>query len=173
LKRKKSKWSAEFWLAFFALVVGVCTMMVYIYQATIMSKQLSASVRPFLIAIYSNQEDVVSWGEENKGVGPAFIKETRLWINGEMYAEEYHEAFLESLFNKKVQYNYANLNGRVISAGERIKLFEFEDSRDVTFIDSVFQANNIGIDVCYCSVQDECWSIQSNQAKDKDIKICK
>ncbi|MFN7705741.1 MAG: hypothetical protein ACOVOF_01770 [Chryseotalea sp.] len=90
-----------------------------------------------------------------------------------MYAEEYHKAFLESLFNKKVQYNYANLNGRVISAGERIKLFEFEDSRDVTFIDSVFQANNIGIDVCYCSVQDECWSIQSNQAKDKDIKICK
>ena len=53
-------------------------MMVYIYQATIMSKQLSASVRPFLIAIYSNQEDVVSWGVENKGVGPAFIKETRL-----------------------------------------------------------------------------------------------
>ena len=85
-------------------------MMVYIYQATIMSKQLSASVRPFLIAIYSNQEDVVSWGVENKGVGPAFIKETRLWINGEMYAEEYHKAFLESLFNKKVQYNYANLN---------------------------------------------------------------
>jgi len=78
LKRKKSKWSAEFWLAFFALVVGVCTMMVYIYQATIMSKQLSASVRPFPIAIYSNQEDVVSWGVENKGVGPAFIKETRL-----------------------------------------------------------------------------------------------
>jgi hypothetical protein len=53
-------------------------MMVYIYQATIMSKQLSASVRPFPIAIYSNQEDVVSWGVENKGVGPAFIKETRL-----------------------------------------------------------------------------------------------
>jgi hypothetical protein len=173
MKRKKSKWSAEFWLAFFALVVGICTMIVYIYQATIMSKQLSASVRPFLITIYSNQESSVSWGIENKGVGPAFIKQTRLWINGEMYDEENHEEFLENLFQKNIQYSYANLNGRVISAGERIKLFEFEDLRDLAFIDSVFQAQNIGIDVCYCSVQDECWSIQSKQATERNVNICK
>ena len=64
---KKSSLKPDLIIALMALVIGIGTMIVYVYQARIMSKQQHASVWPFLEVSISQGQLGTYVSVENKG----------------------------------------------------------------------------------------------------------
>lgn len=60
----------DFSVALLAVIIGLSTMFVYIYQARIMSRQVQATTWPFLETIVSEGTDGFYINVKNKGVGP-------------------------------------------------------------------------------------------------------
>lgn len=126
-----------------------------------MSKQLSTSVMPYLMIVFTQTENDIALGIENKGVGPAFIKKATLTMDGVVYDEADLEKFLTNLVGYIPSYTYRNLQGRAMSAGERLLYFHFDNEKQLERIDSAFQQHDVKVSMCYCSVHDACWTINS------------
>lgn len=158
----RSKWNTELVVAVSAVAIGVCTMLVYIYQARIMSKQMHAAVWPFIQTNLSETNTSIVLKVNNKGVGPAIVKKAFVIVNGERYADT--QANLDSvgykLTGKKGLLNgYTNIEGRVISANEEIRFIEISDSVSLRLFKQAMSQNSIRIEICYCSVYNDCWKV--------------
>ena len=81
--RKRPGWGPEWLIGLSAVLVSVATMAVYIYQAKIMQGQQLASVWPY-IEWYTtfSTDNGVYLSVVNKGVGPARVIETHLFLDG-------------------------------------------------------------------------------------------
>jgi hypothetical protein len=165
---KKRCFSADLIIALSAMIIGLCTMIVYIYQARIMSKQLSTSVRPYVMVVIVENQEEISIGIQNKGVGPAFIKTSRLVLNGQSFTEENQGVFLDSLVTFTPSYSYQNLQERVLSPGDEAKLFTFANPKEFAAISKALQSNEVSIELCYCSVHEQCWKVDNSGTKPCD-----
>lgn len=147
-------------VALLAVVIGVCTMFVYIYQARIMSKQTQAATWPYVEVIFSNSSQHFGINVTNKGVGPAIVKSARIRLDGVAYSDSRKN--LDSVAylltgSRRVLSGYTNVNNRVISPGEVISFIEVSDSASVMLLLQSLQKHSTQVEVCYCSVFDECW----------------
>lgn len=77
----------DFIVALLAVIIGLSTMVVYIYQARIMSRQVHATTWPYLEANFS--EGSAGWkvSVHNKGIGPAIVKSTYLILDQHKYID--------------------------------------------------------------------------------------
>jgi hypothetical protein len=150
----------EYLVAISAIFVSLATLAVYMYQARIMQSQLHTSVWPYVQWKYNNGNSEFILYVENKGIGPALIKDTRLTIDGNEMKNNGH--LFKTLMGSS-NFSYANsaVEGVVISPGERIELFHIFDSAYAKKFDSlIFQEriHKFKYTICYCSVYDDCWA---------------
>lgn len=162
----------DFIVALLAVIIGLCTMIVYIYQANIMSKQMHASVWPYLQPNFTDGKEGIFIKVNNKGVGPAIVKSAYVIADGERYADS--KKNLDSLAfkltgNRQLLNGYTNLKDRVISAGEVIDFIEITDSASVVlFKKALYNKHSISIEICYCSVYGDCWIVNGAQSQPCD-----
>jgi hypothetical protein len=151
----------EYIVSFSAIFISVATLFVYIYQARIMQKQQHTSVLPYVEWLYSNAENEFIITVENKGIGPAFVREVTMKLNGEEIGSN------SALFKKLLGYSsFSFINStverRVISPGEKIEMVHVYDSAQAHAIDSLLLWNNspnkFSLEICYCSVYNDCWT---------------
>jgi hypothetical protein len=160
--KKRNRWSPELVVAVLAVVIGVGTMFVYIYQARIMSKQIQAATWPYLEIVFSNTGSDFSITVKNKGAGPAIIKKAWVRVDDVPYPDTQKniDSVAYLLTGSRTLLNgYTNVNNRVMSSGEVINFIEINDS---TSVDLFFQAlgkHAVQLEICYCSVFDECWKV--------------
>jgi hypothetical protein len=110
-----------------AMVVGVSSLFIILYQTQLMREQQHASVMPYLmIAVVSNPNGTLLT-LRNAGIGPALIDDVRIRRKGEEFAgdpfdflSEERPAALPGLGVDKIQ------PGRLIPAGESIRMLEIE-----------------------------------------------
>jgi hypothetical protein len=158
----------DFIVAMLAVIIGLCTMFVYIYQAKIMSQQMHASVWPYLQTNFTDGQRGIFITINNKGVGPAIVKSAYVIADNERYADS--KKNLDSLAykltgNKQLLNGYTNLKDRVISAGEAIDFIEVTDSASVIlFKKALYNKHSISIEICYCSVYGDCWTLKGAQS---------
>ena len=169
-KPKEFRVQTELIVASSAIFVSLATLFVYVYQAKIMQSQLHASVWPYLewgTTNYQKFEIIV----QNKGIGPALVKNVQMKIDGKKisgYAE-----LLDSLFGKKRQKYFfitSYLNRRVLAAGEIVKPIQVEDSLFATKIDSALRIHNFELEICYCSIYNDCWKTNGLEVVESDCK---
>ncbi len=156
----RRRWNAELIVASLAVAIGVCTMFVYIYQAKIMSKQMHAAAWPYLEMIFSNSGSKFSINVHNKGVGPAIIKDAAVILDKVRYSDTQKnvDSVTYLLTGKhKLLNGYSNVNNRVIAPGEAVTFIEVTDSVSVTLLLRSLAKHSVQLEVCYCSVFDECW----------------
>lgn len=159
----------DFVVAVLAVVIGVCTMIVYIVQARIMSRQLHATVWPYLETNFSYSIDPdpgVAVTTANKGVGPALVKKAFLILDDRRYPDS--KAALDSLASrltgsKNVLDGYTNLNTRVISPGEEIRFIEVTDSAKAVALMHALNGHRVRVEICYCSVFGDCWKTDAGK----------
>lgn len=162
----------DFIIALLAVIIGLCTMFVYIYQANIMSKQMHASVWPYLQTNITDGHKGIFITVNNKGVGPAIVKNAFVIADNERYADS--KKNLDSLAfkltgNKQLLNGYTNLKDRVISAGEGIDFIEVTDSASVMMLKkALYNKHTIKIEICYCSVYGDCWKLIGAQSEPCD-----
>jgi hypothetical protein len=166
----RSRWSAELIVAVLAVVIGVCTMFVYIYQARIMSKQTHAASWPYLEIIFSNAPKQFTILVKNKGAGPAIVKKAVVRLDQAIYADSQKNidsvAFLLT-GSRELLSGYTNVNSRVLSPEEEIAFIEVSDSASVELLLQSLRQHEVKLEICYCSVFDECW-----KAVDGKVESC-
>lgn len=157
-------------ISFLALALGA-------YQTRLMQEQARASVWPYVTI--GNNEDTTpdkesfTWRADNNGVGPAKIESVQVFLDGTPY-RNWRELFAKLAPEQEFHGATTSLNGIVLPASlnrettvemvkpntpERAKVFQQAEKR-------------ITIEVCYCSVYDECWIAHSLKATSETVSRC-
>ena len=155
-----------------AVMVSISALAVSIYEARIMKEQQQlmvsqqkTSVWPYVKGNTLLRFDSVSSIRvvlENKGIGPALIDDIQLSINGSV-ATDYTDLNdkLGAIFKDHVYYlSLASLSEHVLAPGEILELMKvrFPPFNDDYIVVSEME---IGYDLCYCSVYEECWKVNT------------
>lgn len=159
-----TKWykNPEMIVAFSALVIGIVTAFTSIYSAYVDRQYARAAVWPRLEIFRSYTEDTFSYGVNNSGTGPALIKYAKV-RDGDRYIKSWSdvEAFRE--------FTQSHIGLRTLSPQSNITplIYKGENAMEFNKADA-----NIKLELCYCSIYDECWLIdKTNQPKEVDACI--
>lgn len=158
--KRSFKLKTEYIVALSAIFVSIATLAVYMYQANIMQNQLHTSVWPYVQWSYSNVGKEFYLVVENKGIGPALIKSTRMTLDGNEMGSN-SDLFKTLLGNSEFDFINSSVNGTVISPGEKVELFHIYDSASAKKLDSLIiqsSSHKFKYTVCYCSVYGDCWT---------------
>ena len=156
-----------------AMVVSVLALFVSFYEARILRSQQdmqkteqAASVWPYLELKANLQKTLdkvqVTYYLINKGVGPALVKNTRIYIDEEEVVD-YGVTFtkikdgvsLENMRNLSLNMQFSG----VLSPGEEVQLYDLllgpEATNGFDFVPK--------FKICYCSIYKQCWSIDTTE----------
>jgi len=115
-----------------AMVIGLGTLAVFIFQTNLIGKQQYMSVYPHLSIQYSYTLNEFGYYLQNKGIGPAIIKSVEIVTDS---GEEFNDIdkYFEYLFSKnnlKFKYSYSNIMaGAMISKKEKIELLKIRNPK--------------------------------------------
>ena len=161
-----------------ALAVSVFALALGAYQTRLMQSQARASVWPYLSIGYTYSSNVdrdafIRTVNDN-GVGPAKVETVRVTLDGKPMHD--WEQVLVALGAPSTSPSMAtsSIGGEVIPPNTNrettvapIKLNE----RDVA---RLFKAaeHRLGMDICYCSVYDECWVAHWQRSRVDAVERC-
>ena len=152
-----------------AVFIGVCALVVSLYEANIMRAEQRASVLPLLelgrsyyVAEDRPTEDWrLEFHAENVGIGPATVKDFRVLVDGKPHQtwNSAMGALLER--DADVSYGQSTINGRTVPAGRLVTMFSLRDTELAA--DAAAQSGRLEFEACFCSVFDECWTTTYSQ----------
>ena len=145
------KWykNPEMIVALSALFIGLVTAFTSIYSAYVDRTYSRASVWPRLEVFRSVSVDSFSYGVTNNGTGPALIKYAKV-KNGSTYLKRWSDVKQFS------EIRQSHINNRTLSPQNSITPLSYkgDNAKALRNID-----DNITIELCYCSVYEDCWVI--------------
>ncbi|MCJ8321055.1 MAG: hypothetical protein MJK12_15555 [Colwellia sp.] len=148
------KWykSSEMIVALSALLIGVVTAFTSIYSAYVDREYARASVWPRLEIFRSFNGSSFSYGVSNNGTGPALIKYAKVQ-EGSKYIKTWKE--IKAFQNIR----QSHISNRTLSPQNTITPVSYKGEDAEAFL----QADNlISIELCYCSIYEECWVIDKS-----------
>ena len=151
----------EMIIAVSALIVSLITAFASIYSAFIDRAYARSSVWPRLEIhrSYNDKDSSFAYMVNNKGTGPAVINYARLSY-GNTTLKSWSD-YLKIHTDHAVGYTQSHIGSKVLSAGESIKPLELRDA-EVTRV--LADKDDLQIELCYCSIYDECWLIDRANA---------
>lgn len=176
---------------YIAIVISALTLIAFIYQTSVISKQQHMSVYPHLMLTSENGGSLnYTYILTNKGVGPAIIEKVRITDGkGKVYddlglylmdtiPEKYHADFLISNITE----------GQLISPGEKLELMAFNNKRGFEYdqdsiikktkvepivlsnkLYSLLNDQNFYMEIEYKSVYDERWKINNKTKAPQEL----
>jgi hypothetical protein len=156
------------------LAVYIYQARVMIRQAEIMQSQQHISVWPYLetltTTMVSEKPDEAYYEIENKGIGPAIVKQVTIKVDG-IIMKNNNELF-ESMIGKTdtLAISTTAVRDRVIAPGEKIRAFHIIGDDLVKRFYTSFQKKKFEYIICYCSVYKECWTSNANVVTDGGCK---
>lgn len=160
---KSEKWykNPEMIVALSALFIGLVTAFTSIYSAYVDREYARASVWPRLEISRSFNTNLFNYQVANNGTGPALIKYAKI-----QYKSKNIKVWKEiGSFNNIRQ---SHIGNRTLSAQKSITpvLYKGKDAKELVKADDF-----INIELCYCSIYDECWVIERNN-RPRPIEAC-
>ncbi len=179
MAKKKNNFDRSDFISVTALIMSMVAVFVSIYEARIlkeqqllMQEQEKTSVWPYMDGIlsYEYAEKIrIRFEFENKGIGPSKIRRMRLLLNGTEVRDyisliDSLDAYFPVVADLGVSFQPAE--GDVISPGEKITTLLIESNRFPGDLNKIREMD-LRFDLCYCSVYDDCWSIDP---EDKQVR---
>jgi hypothetical protein len=160
-----------------ALAVSVFALALGAYQTRLMQSQARASVWPYLSIGYSYtsnvDRDAFIWTVNNNGVGPAKVESVVLTLDDKPM-RRWDDVLATLGVTTTPSTAMSSLGGEVIPPNTNrettiapIKVHERETARLFKEAEKRFR-----MDVCYCSVYDECWIAHWQQSRVDAIERC-
>lgn len=172
MSKRKIHFNSEKLLSFSAMTISFITLLIFIYQTNLMSRQHNTSIMPYLEISTSTSSETYSFKLEleNHGVGPAIIESITMSYKGEQHdLRDYDNHlfnYLSSIwpdFERIKAFSSATLDrGMAIPANTSYHILQVKDSMDFnTFVPGLEQLLNNGLeyDIIYKSIQGERWRI--------------
>lgn len=152
-----------------AVIIALCSLGIALYETSVIRQAQRASVWPHVLVGPSLQGDRINLLVQNAGIGPARIRAASVKYEGETlgnWTELFQELVGEDIDSLGLN-SYNNLiNGRVLPTSEEfITIFGISETSDtgpgaveaMTQFRQAIEEGAIDVEVCYCSVYDECW----------------
>lgn len=166
-----------------AVILSIVAISISVLEVTTMRTQQKSAVWPYLQINSSYTDGKYQILLENKGVGPALIKNLALFVDDEP-AYEFDKIIsdlvgLENAFSYDV-YQVSNPANSVISSREKVRMFSVplrnNDKENTEFTPGVIfaqQANQrFNIAICYCSIHEDCWKTDIRMSGVEEVKAC-
>lgn len=179
MAKKKKTFDRSDIISLTALLMSMVAVFVSIYEARILKEQQlimqtqeKTSVWPYLDGALSyeySDKIRIRFDFENKGIGPAKIRKMTLLFQEEPI-KDYVDLMnkLDTFFPKEADMgvSYKLVEGDVISPGEQFTNLQIESNRFPGDL-SKLRELDLHFDVCYCSVYDDCWSIDHQDTRNR------
>jgi len=160
-----------------ALAVSVFALALGAYQTRLMQSQARASVWPYLSIGYSYtsnvDRDAFIWTVNNNGVGPAKVESVVLMLDDKPM-KRWDDVLAALGVTTTPSTATSSVGGEVIPPNTNrettiapIKVHERETARLFKAAEKRFR-----MDVCYCSVYDECWIAHWQQSRVDAVERC-
>ncbi|MCJ8318374.1 MAG: hypothetical protein MJK12_01990 [Colwellia sp.] len=151
----------EMIVALSALLIGLVTAFTSIYSAYVDREYARAAVWPRLEIFRSFSGNSFSYGVTNSGTGPALIKYAKVQ-DGSKYIKMWKD--IESFNNIR----QSHIGNRTLPPQDTITPVSYkgEDAKILAKAD-----NSISIELCYCSIYEECWVIDRSN-RPAAVELC-
>ncbi|HEU4665622.1 MAG TPA: hypothetical protein VFS55_16450 [Dokdonella sp.] len=161
-----------------ALAVSVFALALGAYQTRLMQSQARASVWPYLSIGYtysSNVDrDAFIWTVNNNGVGPAKVETVRVTLDGKPMRDWEQVLVALGAADTSPSMATSSIGGEVIPPNTNrettvapIRLNEREVAKRFKLAE-----HRLGMDICYCSVYDECWIAHWQRSRVDAVERC-
>ncbi len=160
-----------------AIGLSVLAVVVSFYQARIAERQAHASVWPYLSIGYSiydqGDQQGFAWNVDNNGLGPALIRSVTVSVDGlprKRWVDVIAALGLQPGFLRTT----SSLGGRVLPPNinrettvAAIRVLSLPEAK--VFAQAV---ERLKMDICYCSVYEECWIAHFREQRIDDVARC-
>jgi hypothetical protein len=186
LRRIRASFTTDRIVSLSAMVVGVGSLFVIVYQTHLMRQAQSASALPYLMVGMQANAEGAYLTLSNTGLGPALIEHVRIRHQGRTFDEDPHDFFVRMRPDRNIGALSVDriTVGRLIPAGSRLmtlgmdgeervpmlvdllRMFQLADvpqSWLVTHKVPVDPTNRAVIEIGYASVYGERWRITSDR----------
>jgi hypothetical protein len=151
----RNKWSADRWIAFSAMVVALCALILSVMAGYATRKHARLSVRPLVTISGTVNEHGSGWSLGNAGLGPALVRWFEVTVDGR--AVRNWQEFVQAVgLPQAVQFRYW--------VPQRATAFPPQAPRELFWVqpgpaDQALRSTKakITIHMCYCSFYEECW----------------
>lgn len=176
MSKKGINWNSERILSLSAMSISFITLIIFIYQTNLMSKQNDLSILPYLQLSTSDNpaDNRFSLSLKNHGVGPAIIESVSLEYNGKRSDLKDYENYLAN-YLKSIAPALDSINNLDISSLDKgiaipanttyLVLDVINSERDYRLITENLQhleKNGLKYEIVYKSIQNERWKITEN-----------
>lgn len=162
-------------LAVVGFLVGLIALYAALNEADAVRKQQQASVWPYLDLAVSNNNvidnEFTTIAVANKGIGPARIRSVEVRLDDAPVSNWWALLGLVGEGDGgSILISNADINGKVLSAGDEVEMMRLDktalpvqggEARDysevLTRLRSAISEGRIRMNICYCSVFDDCW----------------
>jgi hypothetical protein len=130
------------------------------YSAYLTREHDRLSVRPKLICSFQYDDTGAGWLCQNQGLGPARLRGFRVFINGVEQQgadkQEFGNVIASGLNLPYTHYGFTNVAANLmIPINQPVNLFWVKLGPASEALKA--QYKKVGIELCYCSIYDECW----------------
>jgi hypothetical protein len=151
----------EMIIAVSALFVSLVTVVISIYSAHIDRTYSRASVWPRLEVFRSHGKGFFEYGVTNNGTGPALIKYAKIKDNNKIinYWNEIPMIgnFTQSHIGTRILPSLATINPIKLTGSVSAEMVKIDE--------------NLTIELCYCSIYEECWVIDRSN-NPTPVELC-
>ncbi|WP_395373279.1 hypothetical protein [Marinicella sp. W31] len=170
---QKKKWyqNPEMIIGLSALMVSLMAVFIGAYTAYIERTFARSSMWPRLEIFRSfsqkDEQRYFKYSVSNVGTGPALIQYAVLKFDGQVATN--WSVFMELIEAEKVNFSQSHIGGRILPAEAVTEVLYTEDENLMKRLLQV--GNKASIELCYCSIYDECWLTDSKN-KPQPIAEC-
>lgn len=156
-----------------AILIGVCALGVSVYEVRLMRTQARAEVWPIVEASSLYDHDSYAVSVENKGIGPALIRDVEVTVDGDPMKDWTH--FYRALGGEDVpDVSMARTTGNILRPNEAVKTVRFGSRSGETVWRNAERAT---LSICYCSAVDQCWlhtllHLNSDRSQSIEVAAC-
>lgn len=90
-----SKWDTDRVVSFIAILVGVGSLGIVVFQTQIMREQQRASVLPYLAIVVQSRAETTGLALRNAGIGPALLDDVRVRYKGKDFVGDPYDFFVQ------------------------------------------------------------------------------
>lgn len=166
-------------IAVTSFVVAIIALYAALNEADAARKQLQSSAWPNLEAEFSFRtvpgSERIEFNLRNSGIGPAKVQSVAFTLDGEPlenWAQLVH-TFTEQ-DNPLFSYNW--VARRVLQPDDQYALLTVTadeiDSATTIALQDAANAGRILGEICYCSVFEDCWMLETQSRDPKEVKAC-
>jgi len=157
-KRIPMNWERA--IAALALALSVTAILVSLLEVSTVRSHVKATVWPHLSLDTQSSADGTTIQLKNKGVGPALVQDIVMKLDGKVMTD-IETAIIDTLgadtLVQNKSYKQADVSNQVVAAGETVDLFSIVSSDDTDELMRIW-SSQLDIQMCYCSIQEDCWT---------------